>query len=322
MRSVLIENPGLDSRLVIHEQEIPVCGSDQLLVRVKATAVNRADLLQRQGKYPSPPGESSIPGLEVAGEVAAIGAKVTGFNIGDRVYGLVASGAYAEYCCVNYNLAALIPDNWDYSYAAAIPEALMTAHGTVFRLGKLKKNENFLIHAAGSGISCFAIQMARYTGAVIFTTASNEEKMEKAQKLGATTIINYKTEEFAKKIAEQSLNLIVDFVGGSYFPLHLKLLKKKGRLVQIASMQGHHVECDLLPIMRKRLKILGFVLRPQSLVEKAALWKSAHKQWRKALINSEIQPIIDSEFKFSEIEKAHAHMKSSAHFGKIVICID
>jgi putative PIG3 family NAD(P)H quinone oxidoreductase len=322
MRSIEINNPGPESRLIISEQEIPVCGKEQLLVRVKATAINRADLMQRQGKYPSPPGESTIPGLEVAGEVVAIGKQVKGFKVGDRVYGLVGSGGYADYCCVHQKLAALIPASWDYCYAAAIPEALMTAHATVFLLGKLKKNENFLIHAAGSGISCFAIQMARHKDAQVFTTASTEDKIEKAKRLGATTIINYKIEDFAALIEEESIDLIVDFVGGSYFPKHLKLLKQKGRLVQIAGMQGHLVECDLVPIMRKRLRINGFVLRSQSIPEKAALWKSAQKQWSAPLLNKEIKPIIDSEFKFTDIEQAHAHMKSSGHFGKIVIRMD
>ncbi|MBA3536370.1 MAG: NAD(P)H-quinone oxidoreductase [Tatlockia sp.] len=322
MRAIAIENPGPESRLIISEQEIPVCGKEQLLVHVKATAINRADLMQRQGKYPSPPGESTIPGLEVAGEVVAIGEHVNAFKVGDRVYGLVGSGGYADYCCVHQKLAAPIPSNWDYGYAVAIPEALMTAHATVFLLGKLKKNENFLIHAAGSGISCFAIQMAKYKGARVVTTASSDEKIKKAKNLGATRVINYKTEDFAALVEEQSIDLIVDFVGGPYFPKHLKLLKQKGRLVQIAGMLGHQVECDLIPIMRKRLRINGFVLRPQSIPEKAALWKSAHKQWATPLLNKEIQPIIDSEFKFTDIEQAHAHMKSSAHFGKIVIRID
>lgn len=319
MRYISIENPGTESRLVIAEQKIPVCDKEQLLVRVKATALNRADLLQRQGKYPPPPGESAIPGLEIAGIVEACGEKVSQFKVGDRVYGLVASGGYADYCCVHQDLAALMPASWDFGYAAAIPEALTTAQATVFSLGMLKQKERFLIHAAGSGISCFAIQMAKLAGAEIFTTASTEEKMIKARLLGATEVINYKTEDFADFIEEQSLDLVVDFIGGSYFPKHLKLLKQKGRLVQIASMLGHRVECSLATLVMKRLTILGFVLRSQSIKEKAALWKSAQEKWSDYLLNKDIIPIIDSEFKLEEIELAHSRMHSSAHFGKIIV---
>ena len=319
MRCVLIDNPGPESRLLIAEEDLPVCGKEQLLVRVKATALNRADLLQRQGKYPPPPGESSILGLEIAGEVVALGEGVRQFKTGDRVYGLVAGGGYADYCCLHQELAALMPDNWDFSYAAAIPEALVTAQATVFSLGQLKKNDCFLIHAAGSGIACFAIQMAKHRGAKVFTTASNPEKIAQAKQLGVTRVINYKTEDFAALIGEQSLDLVVDFIGGSYFPKHLKLLKPKGRLLQIACMEGHRVECDLASLMKKRLSIIGFVLRSQSLAEKAALWKSAQQQWASALVNKTIRAVIDSEFKLTEIELAHAKMLSSAHFGKIVI---
>lgn len=319
MRYIIIDNPGPQNKLIIKERERPQCLPEQLLVRVKATALNRADLMQRQGKYPPPAGESEIPGLEIAGEIVAIGSKVKQFKVGQRIYGLVGSGGYADYCCVHQNLAASIPDDWDYSYAAAIPEALITAHTTVFLLGHLKQKENFLIHAAGSGISCFAIQMAKYKDATVYTTASNQEKIAKAKQLGADTIINYKTTDFGEFIGEQALDLVVDYIGGSYFSKHLKLLKAKGRLVQIACMQGHRVECDLATLMKKRLQLLGFVLRPQTLNEKATLWKSAQQHWSAALLTKQLSPIIDSEFKFTDLESAHSHMISGNHFGKIVI---
>jgi NADPH:quinone reductase-like Zn-dependent oxidoreductase len=254
--------------------------------------------------------------------VAEVGSHVKHFKAGDRVYGLVAGGGYADYCCVNQHLAAQIPDEWDYGYAAAIPEALITAHTTVFTLGKLKKNQSFLIHAAGSGISCFAIQMARYIGAQIFTTASNQEKMAKAKQIGANTIINYKTEDFGDLIGEETIDLIIDYIGGSYFPKHLKLLKLKGRLVQIACMQGNRVECNLVALMKKRLNLIGFVLRSQSIAEKAHLWKTAQQHWSTPLLNKHVVPIIDSEFKFEELELAHSHMLSGAHYGKIIIRLD
>ncbi|KTD30546.1 MULTISPECIES: NAD(P)H-quinone oxidoreductase [Legionella] len=322
MRYVAIDTPGQESRLILQEQDKPSYNNDQLLVRVKAAGINRADLMQRQGKYPPPPGESAIPGLEIAGEVVALGTHVKNFNVGDRVYGLVGSGGYADYCCLHHSLAAPIPKDWSFDYAAAIPEALITAHATVFSIGQLKQGQTLLIHAAGSGISSFAIQMANHIGAKVITTASHPDKMEKAKQLGAQIIINYKEDDFAELINTESVNLVVDFIGGSYFPKHLDLLKPKGKLIQIASMQGHKVECNLATLMRKRLHIIGFVLRSQSLSEKAALWKSAQEHWATPLLNKHIMPIIDSVFEFAEIEQAHARMRSSAHFGKIVIRMD
>jgi len=319
MRCITIENPGSESKLLITEQETPVCGDDDILVKVKATAINRGDLMQRMGKYPPPAGTSQIPGLELAGDVVAIGNQVSRFKIGERVYGLVAGGSYAEYCLVNQNIAEHIPKQWDYEYAAAIPEALITAHATVFLLGQLRKQQTFLIHAAGSNITCMAIQMAHKAGANIFTTTSNQEKIDKAVQLGASTVINYKQDDFATIVGSDTVDVIVDFIGGDYFPKHLKILKAKGRLIQIACMQGHKVECDLALLMRKRLHIDGFVLRPQTIAEKSVLWRSAHERWQHALLDGEIKPIIDSIYSFNQIDQAHQRMQSSDHFGKIVI---
>lgn len=319
MRCVLIDNPGPQNRLLIVEQEKPSCSPEQLLVRVKAAGVNRADLLQRRGKYPPPAGESTIPGLEIAGVVEAVGSAVNQFQPGDHVYGLVAGGAYADYCCVHQNLAALIPDGLSFSTAAALPEALTTAHVCVFLIGQLKPGQIFLIHAVGSGIASMAIQMARYQGASVITTASSQEKITKASSLGATQIINYKTEDFAALLGEQSIDLIVDFIGGDYFAKHLKLLKPQGKLVQIACMQGAQVNCDLVALMQKRLNIYGFVLRTQSLEEKTAIWQSMQQRWAQALNNKDIVPIIDSEFDLNDIEAAFARMQDNQHFGKIII---
>jgi NADPH2:quinone reductase len=225
LRCITIINPGPDNRLEITEQNIPLCNPDEILVKVHAAALNRADLLQRQGKYPHPPGESDILGLELSGEVVTLGKNVQKFKLGERVYGLVAGGALAEYCLVNQYLAALIPDHWDYTYAAALPEALTTAHATIFILGELKTDDHLLIHAAGSGISSLAIQMASHIGATVFSTVSNQKKMDMAHALGASTVINYKTQDFATIIKSNSLDLIVDFIGKTYFTKHLECLK-------------------------------------------------------------------------------------------------
>ncbi|MGL5742735.1 MAG: NAD(P)H-quinone oxidoreductase [Legionella sp.] len=322
MRSIHIENPGSHSRLIIQNGPSPECSTSQILVRVHATALNRADIMQSYGKYPPPAGESDIPGLEVAGDVIEVGADVTQFKPGDKVYGLVGSGAYAEFCPVEATLAHLIPSHWNYTVAAAFPEAFTTVYATLFDLGKLQANQTLLIHGAGSGIASLAIQMAKHIDATVLTTAGSEEKVEKALKLGADEAINYKTQDFKDLIADQSVDLIVDFIGGDYFNKHLPLLKSKGKLIQIACLKGSTVECNLALIMRKRLQIIGFVLRAQSIEEKAKLWKDAHHMWDEQLKAKQLAPVIDSEFKLEQIEEAHHYMQSGAHFGKIVVHID
>ena len=319
MRYIHIENPGVHSQLVIAEGPSCKYSDSQILVRVRATALNRADLMQRYGKYPPPAGESDIPGLEVAGDVVEVGRKVSQFKAGDRVYGLVGSGAYAELCPVDESLAHLIPPGWDYTLAAALPEALTTVYATLFDLGSLQPGQILLIHGAGSGIASLAIQMAKLTKAKVITTVGDKNKIEKALALGADQVIDYKENDFEDLIEEQSINLILDFIGGDYFNRHLHLLRPQGKLIQIACLKGSTVECNLALIMRKRLQITGFVLRPQSIEEKTRLWNLAHKHWYNSLINKNLVPIIDREFKFEEIEQAHQYMQSSEHFGKIVI---
>lgn len=319
MRAITIKNPGPNSKLAISTQAMPVAGSKQVVIRVHATALNRADLLQRRGKYPPPAGETDIPGLEVSGCITEVGPKVTQFKVGDTVYGLVGSGGYADYCLLNESLTHKIPKNLNNIQSAAIPEALTTAYATLFDLGKLKKDETLLIHGAGSGIASLAIQMAKQTGAYVITTVGQEFKIKKAMEIGADQVINYNKSDFENRIEENSIDLIIDFIGGDYLDRHLHLLKPKGRLVQIATMQGTRSECNLGIIVRKRINIMGFVLRPQSLKEKARLWKLAHKHWFSKIENGDIKPIIDSTFSITDIEKAHEAMQQSKHFGKITI---
>ena len=319
MRYIHIENPGPHSKLVIDERPSPLCGESQILIRVKATALNRADLMQRHGKYPPPAHESDVPGLEVSGDVIEVGSKVRQFKPGDKVYGLVGSGAYAELCLVEESLAHLIPDNWDYTLAAAFPEALTTVYATLFDIGCLEAGQTILIHGAGSGIASLAIQMAKVTEAKVITTVGDKNKIDKALALGADQVIEYKKYDFEDQIEEQSVDLIIDFIGGDYFNRHLHLLKPQGRLVQIACLKGSTVECNLALLMRKRLHIIGFVLRPQSLAEKSRLWQLAHQHWFDSLVSKKISPVIDHEFKFEQMEEAHEYMQSSEHFGKIVV---
>lgn len=322
MRYIHIENPGPNSQLVITDGPTPEYTDTQILVQVKATALNRADIMQRFGKYPPPKGESNIPGLEVAGLVVAVGSKVSQFKPGDKIYGLVGSGAYAEYCSVDESLAHIIPPAWDYELAAALPEALTTVYATLFDIGCLQAKQTILIHGAGSGIASLAIQMAKLTHSKVITTVGDKNKVERALALGADQVIEYNEHDFEDLIEAQSINLIIDFVGGNYFNKHLRLLKPQGKLIQIASLKGSTVECNLALIMIKRLQIIGFVLRPQSLEEKSRLWSLAHQHWLKSLIKKELTPIIDRTFKFEQIEEAHQYMQSGNHFGKIVISME
>ena len=322
MRYVHIENPGPHNRLVLENGPKPEYSKSQILVRVETTALNRADIMQRYGKYPPPAGESDILGLEIAGKVVEVGANVTQFKPGDKVYGLVGSGAYAEFCPVEESLTQHIPETWDYTLAAALPESLITVYATLFDLGALKSGQSLLIHGAGSGIASLAIQMAKLVKAHVITTVGTDDKLEKAFKLGADQVINHRKQDFEDLIEDHSIDLIIDFVGGDYFNKHLHLLKPKSKLIQIACLKGSTVECNLALIMRKRLQILGFVLRSQSIEEKNKLWSEAHKAWGESLKSKKLTPIIDSEFKMEQIENAHQYMQSSVHFGKIVVHID
>jgi NADPH:quinone reductase len=321
LRYIHIEHPGPKSHIIVKEGPKPAFSNTQILVQVKATALNRADLMQRQGIYPPPPGESDIPGLELSGIVVAIGSEVKSFKVGDRVYGLVGSGAFAEYCAVDASLARIIPAQWDFVTAAALPEALTTVFGSIFKLGQLRANQTLLVHGAGSGIASLAIQMAKLIGAKVITTVGDNEKIAKAKALGADQVIEYSTQDFDQLIMESSIDVILDFIGGDYFNKHLLLLKTNGRLVQISTLKGHRVECNLSLIIRKRLQINGFILRSQPLAEKAHLWALAHKQWDHYLQEKRLYPIIDTIYPFAQMEDAQEYMDSGKHFGKIVVTI-
>lgn len=322
LRYIQINNPGPHSQLVLAEGPSPKFKESQILIRVKATALNRADLMQKFGKYPPPSGESDILGLEVAGEVIAIGSKVKQFKLGDKIYGLVGSGGYAEICPVEASLAYHVPSHWNFSLAAALPEALTTVYATLYDLGDLRSGQTLLIHGAGSGIASLAIQMAKLTTAKVITTVGDSRKIDKALAIGADQVIHYKEQDFELLIEDNSVDLIIDFVGGDYFNKHLHLLKPQGKLIQIACLKGSKVECSLALIMQKRLQINGFVLRPQSIKEKARLWKLAHKHWFNALENNKLKPVIDSEFDLEQIELALQYMQLGDHFGKIVINVN
>lgn len=326
MRAVIIKGPGGPEVLQVGEAERPEPRPDDLLVRVRATALNRADTLQRRGRYPVPPGESEVLGLELAGDVVGWGANVTGFGEGERVFGLVGGGGYAEYARLDKDMALRIPEGWSYAQAAAVPEVFLTAQETVFELGRLQGHEAVLIHAGGSGVGTAAIQMARHIGAQVYFTAGSQEKIDRAMALGATAGINYKTHDFAEEIMRLTdgagVDVVEDFLAASYLERNLDVLKTCGRLVLVATMGGTKAEIDLGKVQRKRLQILGSVLRPRPLAEKREAADRLRRTWLPLLARGDIHPIIDSEIPLDRVQEAHARMESNQNFGKIILTVD
>lgn len=323
MRAVIFSQPGNASVLQIGEIDQPKPGPNQLLVKVHATALNRADISQRRGTYPPPPGHSEILGLEIAGVVAGIGENVKDYKIDDRVFGLVDGGGYAEYCLLDQAMAMVIPSNLDFIQASAIPEVFLTAQTCLFQLGDLKKSESILIHAGGSGVGTAAIQMAKYIGAKVFITAGSEKKLQKCGELGADFAINYKTQDFFTEIKkinnDKGVDVILDPVGADYFEKNIQLLNVEGRIIQIAKMSGDDAKFSIGRLIMKRLQIKGNSMRSRSLEEKRAITKIFKEKWLPLITEGKIKPIIDSTFPIKDVQKAHEYMESNQNFGKIIL---
>lgn len=323
MKAVILKGFGGTEVLTLGDLPKPKPTDKQLLVRVHATALNRADILQRQGKYPPPPGDTEILGLEIAGEITELGCEVKDFKIGQRVFGLVGGGGYAEYCVIDAKMAMLIPENWPFTEAAAVPEAFFTANETVFTLGELKAGESILIHAAGSGVGTAAVQMAHYIGATVYGTAGEIKKIDRVISLGATAVINYKTQDFAAEIMrltqQQGVDVIEDFIGADYFARNLSLLKPAGRLISIGLMGGSRSEIDLRLVLTKRLQIKGSVLRTRSLEDKRAITHRFQERWLPVLKTGKIKPIVHAVFPLDKVREAHELMEANENFGKIIL---
>ncbi len=326
MKTIIVTKPGGPEVLQIVDIEKPKPQASQILIKVYAAAINRADILQRRGKYPPPVGDSPILGLECAGEVVEIGADVNNIKIGDRVFALVGGGAYAEYCIIDAAMAIPMDPNWSYDFATAIPEVFFTANETIFELGQLQTGESILIHAGGSGVGTAAIQMAKHIGAIVYITAGTTEKIEKCLQLGAKAGINHSTDDFEQSIleltAQQGVDVIEDFIGGDYFAKNCRALKIGGRLIQVATMSGQKAEIDLRLLMTKRLQIKGSIMRSRSLEEKCAITARFKQRWLPLLQSGQIKPIIDAVFPFDMVQDAHRYMEANKNFGKIVLQVD
>jgi NADPH2:quinone reductase len=327
MRAISMPVYGGPEVLKVQELPKPVPGPEDLLVQVRAVGVNRADCLQRAGAYPMPRGTSSlVPGLELAGEVESVGDQVEGYKAGDPVFGLVAQGAYAQYALVDRGLAIRIPETWDFVTAAAVIEVFCTANETVFEVGGLTAGESILVHAGASGVGTAAIQMAKHAGATVYFTAGSRSKVDRVEALGADFGVLYKSYDFVEEIfratAGEGVDQIEDFVGAAYLMRNLSLLKERGRLVVVGLMGGDAVDLRMGVLLRKRLRILGFQLRGQSVAEKRAILGRLRERWMPHLADGTIRPIVHAAFPLEEAAKAHAMMERDENFGKIVLTVD
>jgi NADPH2:quinone reductase len=302
---------------------IPNPAAGELLIEVAAAGVNRPDVLQRQGGYRPPPGASDIPGLEVAGRVAALGPDVQGWQVGDQVTALLAGGGYAEFCAAPAPQCLPIPRGLDAIRAAAIPETFFTVWTNVFDRARLRAGESFLVHGGSSGIGTTAIQLAHAFGARVFTTAGNSEKCAACVKLGAERAIDHRREDFVAVIEEatagKGVDVILDMVGGSYINRNLKILAVEGRLIQIAYLEGGKAEIDVGALMMKRQTLTGSTLRPRSIAEKAAIAAALHEKVWPLLEAGTVAPVMFRTFPVAEAAAAHRLMESSSHIGKIVL---
>jgi NADPH2:quinone reductase len=323
MKVIDIDTPGGPEQLAIHEREMPAVGSRDVLIKVAAAGLNRADVLQRKGAYPSPPGAPANPGLEAAGTVEALGSGVTEFKVGDAVCALLQGGGYSEYVAVNAGQVLPVPRGLDLVQAAALPETFFTVWSNVFEFAQLAQGESLLVHGGTSGIGVTAIQLATALGHTVYATAGSDEKCKACESLGAARAINYKSQDFVAEVAtltnKRGVDVILDMIGGSYFARNLQALAVEGRLVMIATQGGTKGEIDVLRVMQRRLKITGSTLRAREVEFKARIKDQLLRNVWPLLENGRIKPIVDRVFSMSDAPAAHAHMESSAHIGKIVL---
>jgi NADPH:quinone reductase len=325
MKAVYIRSFGGPENLEIRElPDPPKPKGTQALIRVRAAGLNRADLLQRRGYYPPPKGYSpNIPGLEFAGEIVKIGEDVSSFHAGDRVFGITAGEAQAEYLLIDSGLLVRIPSNLSFSEAAAVPEAFITAHDAVFTQGELKSGETLLVHAVGSGVGLAAVQMAKAFGAKVIGTSRTADKLERSRPFGLDdAILTGENAEFASILTSKNgggVDVILDLVGAGYFRENLECLLPKGRLMIVGLMSGRKAEIDLSVVWAKRLRITGTLLRGRSIEEKAEATRRFEEEVVPLLANGTVVPNVDKICPMDEVSDAHAYLESNLSFGKVVL---
>lgn len=325
MIAIAITKPGGPEVLQPVELPTPSPGPREVLIRVAAAGVNRPDVMQREGKYPPPPGASDIPGLEVAGTIAECGPDVERWRVGDRVCALVSGGGYADQCIAPDVQCLPVPATLELVAAGGVPETFFTVWTNVFDRGRLREGESFLVHGGSSGIGTTAIQMARAFGARVFATAGSEEKCAACERLGAERAINYKTQDFAVALIElthgRGVDVILDMVGAAYFSRNLDVLALEGRLLQIAVLHGAKAEINLVRLLRQRLTVTGSTLRARTVEEKGAIASALERAVWPLLEAGEIRPVIYATFPLTQAAEAHRLMESGRHIGKIVLTV-
>jgi NADPH:quinone reductase len=327
MKAVVITHPGGPEVLKLEEKPKPNFAPNEVLVKVATAGINRPDVFQRKGNYPPPKGApQNIPGLEIAGTIAEVGANVTRWKVGDKVCALVMGGGYAEYCNAPEGQCLPVPENLSMIEAASLPETFFTVWTNVFDRAKLQPGESLLVHGGSSGIGVAAIQMAKALGSTVYVTAGLNTKCKFCEDLGATKAINYKTENFAEVIQlltnNKGVNVILDMIGGDYTPGNIHSLAEEGRLVMINTMKGKDVQIDLSQVMRKRLIITGSMLRSREIEFKSAIARNLEKHIWPLLASGKIKPIIHSVFPAENAAEAHQLMESNDHMGKIVLSFE
>jgi putative PIG3 family NAD(P)H quinone oxidoreductase len=325
MIAIEIRAPGSPEVLQPVERPTPSIGTGEVLIKVAAAGVNRPDVMQRQGHYPPPAGASDIPGLEVAGEIVAVGPDASPWQLGDRVCALVAGGGYAEFCAAPAPQCLPFPRGFDAIHAAAIPETFLTVWTNVFERGRLAAGESILIHGGSSGIGTTAIQLAHAFGARVLTTAGSREKCQVCTALGADVAINYRDVDFVEAVREatggRGVNVVLDMVGGEYLQRDIDCLAMDGRLVQIGLLGGARAQINTLPILQRRLWITGSTLRARSIAEKAAIGRAVHEQVWPLLETGRVKVLVHATFPLRDAAEAHRVMESSTHVGKLVLTV-
>jgi len=323
MDYIQIEKHGDPEVLKLDSMPVPEPNPGEVLIRVAAAGVNRPDVMQRKGLYPPPPGATDVPGLEISGTVVSVGENVTEPAVGAEVCALVVCGGYAEYCLAAASLCLPIPKSLSLDDAAGLPETFFTVWTNVFERGQLKSGDSILVHGGSSGIGTTAIQLCKAFGAKVYTTAGTPEKCKFCEQLGADAAINYRKQDFSEEIKKltdgKGVDVILDMVGGPYFPKNIRLLAVEGRLVQIALMQGSKAEVDFLSLLLKRVTLTGSTLRPRSIEQKTNIAQALRKNVWPLLDSGTVRPIIYQIFPLKQAAEAHILMESSTHIGKILL---
>ena len=314
-----------DHSLSIEHDAIPTPGPDEVLIKVSAAGLNRADLLQRKGLYPPPADASPIMGLEVAGEILAVGTEVSNWQAGDKVCALTHGGGYADYAVAPVSQCLPVPAGFSMAEAASLPEALLTVWHNIFQRAALQPGEKVLLHGGASGIGTLGIAICKTLGSEVYTTAGTDEKCQALQKLGATRAINYKTEDFELILQElgvnNKINVILDMAGGDFIQKNINIAAPEGRIVYIAFIRGFSAEVNFAPLLMKRLTVTGSTLRAQTFAQKAIMVREILEHVYPHLESGAIRPIVDCIYPLEDVEQAQNHMQSGQHMGKIILAM-